>query len=398
MESQNSDKKISPKYKDFNETFKFCSFALAIGLIYPNKRNVRKRVILFLYVLLFNTFTLFWMFWYTFKCLVNHDVYNSTRNITLGVIVFLFIFKTCYVNMKTAMFSEVLKQITKDLLKGNEMEEDYQEIYDHFIKQGKLGQSVYVLIPCMLSFMFPIYSGGAMIGGSLKNDNFTRYMIHEMDLKYVEDKQYHSPYFEIIFAYFTTPCFVLLPNYVGFDGSFCIATSHLCLKLKLMAHSIKKAFEDSKSTTELKARLKICIKDHQEALEFHVLIQKTYGGWLFAVFVLTSFLISCNLYQIYLVGIDPKYTMFAITGVFHMYAPCHFASNLIAVGDEVCSDVYCVKWEAWGDPSITRLLVFVMARAQKNVQLTGLNIVTYNMDTFVSLMQTSYSFFTLITR
>uniref|UniRef100_A0A0K8TU94 Odorant receptor n=1 Tax=Epiphyas postvittana TaxID=65032 RepID=A0A0K8TU94_EPIPO len=385
------------KYKSFDDTFKFCSFSLAVGLLYPNKRNLRTRIILFLCVLLFNFFSLFWYIWYTTKCLVKLDVYNSTRNITLGVVISLFIFKTFYAHWKTAIFAKVLKQITKDLLKGNDMEEDYQEIYDYFIKQGKLGQSFYLFIPSLLSFMFPIYSGIAMIGGSLKNDDFKKYMIHEMDLKYVEDKQYESPYFELIYAYYTTPCFVILPNYVGFDGSFCIVTSHLRLKLKLVAHGVQKAFEDSTSTTELKERLKICIKDHQEALNYHVLIQNMYGGWLFAVFILTTFLISCNLYQIYLVGVDPKYTLFALTGVFHMYMPCHFASCLIALGEEVCTDLYCVKWEAWSDPAITKLLIFMMARAQKKVLLTGLNLVTFNMDTFVSLMQTSYSFFTLIT-
>lgn len=263
------------------------------------------------------------------------DIYNSTRNITLGIIVALFIFKTVYANLKTAMFAEVLKQVTKDLLKGNEMEEDYQDIYDYFIKQGKLGQSFYVLIPSLLSFMFPIYSGIAMIGGSLKSDNFTKYMVHEMELKYVEDKQYESPYFELIFAYYMTASFVLLPNYVGFDGSFCIVTSHLRLKLKLISHSIQRAFQDSNNAMELKARLITCIKDHQEALDYYVLIQKMYGGWLFAVFLLTSFLISCNLYQIYLVGVDPKYTLFAFTGVFHMYTPCHFVSSLIAVNNSL---------------------------------------------------------------
>ncbi|XP_073943476.1 odorant receptor 85b-like [Choristoneura fumiferana] len=387
-----------PKYKSFDDTFKLCSFALAVGLLYPNKRNLLIRAILFICVLLFHFWSLFWYIWYTTKCLVKLDIYNSTRNITLGIIIVLFLFKTVYVNLKTATFAEVLKQITKDLLKGNDMEEDYQDIYDYFIKQGKLGQSFYVFIPSLLSFMFPIYSGIAMVGGSLKNDNFTKYMVHEMDLKYVEDKQYDSPYFELIFAYYSTASFILLPNYVGFDGSFCIVTSHLRLKLKLISHSIQRAFQDSSNTAELKARLNNCIKDHQEALDFYVLIQKMYGGWLFAVFLLTSFLISCNLYQIYLVGIDPKYTLFAFTGVFHMYTPCHFASSLIAVGEEISTEIYCAKWESWEDPAITKLIIFIIARSQKTLLLTGLNIVVFNMNSFVSLMQTSYSFFTLITR
>nr|AST36389.1 putative odorant receptor OR20 [Cydia nigricana] len=385
------------KYKSFNETFKLCSFALALGLIYPNRKTVCIRSTLFFFVLLFNFGTLFWFIWYTVKCLWQLDIYNSTRNITVGVIIILFVFKTIYANFKNDMFASLLEQINKDLLKGNNMEEDYQEIYDYYIKQGLFGQKCYLWIPVILTLIFPTYAGISMTYESLRTDNFKKVMLHEMDLKYIEDKQYDFPYFELVFAYYFFGICALVPNFAGFDGSFCIATSHLRMKIKLMTHSIQRAFTDSKDIIELKARLRTCVKDHQEALEFYTLIQKLYGGWLFAVFLLTSFLISCNLYQIYLTGIDPRYTMFAATGVFHMYTPCYFASCLIELGEQSSTDIYCAKWENWTDPTVTKFLIFIMARAQKKLLLNGLGIVTFNMETFVSLMQTSYSFFTLIT-
>nr|WEG72129.1 odorant-receptor-35 [Grapholita molesta] len=387
----------SLKYKSFNDTFKLCSFALALGLIYPNRSNVCMRASLFFLVLLFNFGTLFWFIWYTLKCLWLLDIYNSTRNITVGVIILLFIFKTIYAHFKTDMFATLLEQITKDLLEGNNLEEDYQEIYDYYIKQGLFGQKCYLWIPIILTSIFPTYAGIAMTYGSMRSDNFKKVMLHEMDLKFIEDKQYDFPYFELVFAYYFLGIYTLVPNFAGFDGSFCIATSHLRMKIKLMTHSIQRAFTDSKDIVGLKSRLKTCVKKHQEALEFYALIQKLYGGWLFAVFMLTSFLISCNLYQIYLTGIDPRYTMFAATGVFHMYTPCYFASCLIELGEQSCTDIYCANWERWADPAVTKFLVFIMARAQKRLLLDGLGIVTFNMESFVSLMQTSYSFFTLIT-
>nr|AXF48773.1 odorant receptors OR20 [Lobesia botrana] len=385
------------KYKSFNETFRICAFALAFGLIYPNKSNMFKRMFLFFLVLLFHFGTLFWFIWYTIKCLVKLDIYNSTRNITVGVIIVLFVLKTIYADLKTDMFADLLKQISKDLLNGNYMEDDYQEIYDYYIKQGMFGQRSYIVIPLVLSSIFPVYSGSAMIYGSLKSDVFKKYMLHEMDIKYLEDKQYDSPYFELVYAYYTIGIYTLVPNFTGFDGSFCIATSHLRMKLKLMTHRVKRAFRDSNNVLELNDRLKDCVKDHQEALQFYDLIQNLYGGWLFAVFILTSFLISCNLYQIYLTGVDPRYTIFALTGAFHMYMPCYFASCLIELGEEVATDLYFAEWEIWSDPTATKMLVFIIARSQKRLVLTGLGIVTFNMETFVSLMQTSYSFFTLIT-
>lgn len=157
-------------------------------------------------------------------------------------------------------------------------------------------------------------------------------MQHDMELKYIEEKQYDTPYFEMVFAYNFLQCFFLAPNFAGFDGSFCIATTHLRMKIKLMVHKVHRAFKDARNSLDLQDKMKDAIRDHQDALGFYNDIQEVYGGWLFAVFMLTSFLISFNLYQIYLIKrVDPKYTIFVISGVMHMYAPCYFASNLLQV-------------------------------------------------------------------
>lgn len=320
------------KFKSFNETYHHCAFALAIALIYPNVHNYKKRVVLFSIVVAINSLILFWFLTYLFKCLVTLDMYNLSRNVTIGILATLFFFKYFYVNYKTELFAQLLGKITYDLHKGNDLEDHYQEIYEHYIKLGKLGQTCWIIIPILLSSQFPLYAGACMIYESLTSDDGKRYMIHEMELKYIEDRQYDTPYFECMFAYNLVQCVVLSPNFAGFDGSFCIATTHLRLKLKLVSHKIYCAFRDSKDRDELELRVKEAIQDHQEALIFYNDLQEVYGGWLFTVFLLTSLIISLNLYQIYLSErIDPKYSIFAISGVIHMFTPCYFASNLIKV-------------------------------------------------------------------
>lgn len=55
-----------------------------------------------------------------------------------------------------------------------------------------------------------------------------------------------------------------------------------------------------------------------------------------------------------------------------------------------------MPWERTGNTTVTKLLIFMIARAQKDVILTGKGVVVFNMELFVSVLQTSYSFFTLI--
>ncbi|CAG9585218.1 unnamed protein product [Danaus chrysippus] len=363
MEINTNTTKRDKKFKSFNETFPHCAFALAISMIYPNRENIQTRFKVIFSVIAINGVMLYWFLLYLWKCICNHDMYNVSRNLTIG----------------------------------NDMDDSYQEIYEKYIKLGKLGQTCWIFIPILLTSQFPIYAGVSTIYESLKTDVGKKYMIHEMDLKYLEDKQYDSPIYELTFAYHLITCLTLSPNFAGFDGSFCIATNHLRLKLKLLAHKVDRAFKDAKNRYELHAMIKETIRDHQEALSFYEDLQAVYGSWLFTVFAVTSLLISLNIYQIYLSErVDPKYAIFAISGIIHMFTPCYFASNLIKTSEELSLDLYSVEWEVWAYPAVTKLLIFMIAKSQQTLILTGNGIVYFNMQLFISVLQTSYSVFTLI--
>ncbi|XP_075992910.1 uncharacterized protein LOC142987855 [Anticarsia gemmatalis] len=397
MELKTDDTK-EKKYKSFEETFGLCAFSLAVGFLYPNRNTAIKRAVIISVIITFNGGQLFWFITYTFKCLYTLDIYNFARNMTLAVVLVLFFIKTYYVIYATQKFAPLLDKMSADLIEANDLEEEYQQVYDEHIKEAKKGEISWLFIPVVLSAQFPIYAGILMSIESIKTDDYTRLMVHDMELLFVEDIQSETPFFQCMFAYNCVQCIVLVPNYCGFDGSFCIATTHLRLKLKLMSLKVQKAFRSSRDRFELRAKIREAIGDHQRALDFHVQIQEVYGPWLFAIFMLTSFMISFNLYQIHLLKrIDPKYTLFGLVGVLHIFLPCHYASSLTEVGLEIPDELYCVPWEKWADPVVTKLLIFMICRSQKNIIVTGNGIVVFNMDLFKSILQTSYSFFTLIT-
>ncbi|KPJ06238.1 Putative odorant receptor 10a [Papilio machaon] len=266
------------------------------------------------------------------------------------------------------------------------MDEDYQKIYERHIKLGKLGQNCWVIIPVVLSSQFPMFAGACMIYENLKSDMGKRYMVHEMELKYIEDKQYETPYFEMLFACILLQCVILVPNFTGFDGSFCIATAHLQLKLKLMTNKLHRAFKDSKNNLQLEEKVKEVIRDHQEAFRFYNNLENMYGGWLLVVFLITSVVISLNLYQNSISEvIDPKYTLFVVSGVVHMYTPCYFASNLSKSGEDLCSDIYSVPWEECANPVVTKLLIFMIAKSQQPLHLTGKGMIMFYMPNVIEI-------------
>nr|QMS80351.1 odorant receptor [Histia rhodope] len=390
-------KETETKFKSFHETYSMCAFALAIGLMYPNSENRRKRLI---YMIIFTTANvpqLYWLTINTLQTLKDSDFYNFSRHITISVVVLLFLFKTVYAIIMCDMYKKLLNQITDDMNKGNELDDSYKAIYKQYIKEAKFGQICWVFIPIAMSFQFPAYAAICTIYESIISDVGPKCMIHNLDLSFMGDQYNISPYFEIMFVYNAIQTIALVPNFTGFDGSFCIVTSHLRLNLKLLSHKLKRIFEDSKSNLELRKNIKTCVIEHQEILRFYDAIQVFYAPWLMTVFLLTSVLISFNLYRMHLdQKIDLKYSFFALSGVIHMLAPCYFSSKLIEAGEEVAIEMYSVKWQRWNDNKVTKVLIFMIARAQKEFVLVGAGIILFNMNLFLSLMRTSYSVFTLL--
>ncbi|KAJ8722544.1 hypothetical protein PYW07_003724 [Mythimna separata] len=394
----NTDPTPEKKYKGFNETFKLCAFSLAFAFLYPNRTTAIKRCVIITAIVTFCGGQLFWFITYTFKCLYTLDIYNFARNMTLAVVLVLFFIKTYYVIYATSKFAPLLDKISEDLLEANNLEEEFQKLYDDHIKIARVGEISWLVIPTFMSALFPIYAGALMTIESIQTDDYERRMVHDMELLFVEDIQSETPFFQCMFAYNCVQCVVLVPNYCGFDGSFCIATTHLRLKLKLLTLKVEKAFKNSRSRHELRMKMNEAIRDHQDAYDFYVQLQNVYGPWLFAVFLLTSFMISFNLYQIYLLQrIDPKYTSFGVVGVLHIFLPCYYASELTKTSEETPMDLYVVEWETWADNEVTKLLIFMITRAQKEMIVTGMGLVVFNMELFKSILQTSFSFFNLIT-
>lgn len=66
------------------------------------------------------------------------------------------------------------------------------------------------------------------------------------------------------------------------------------------------------------------------------------------------------------------------------------------MGLDIADDLYAAPWEHWADTSMTKTLLLMIAKAQQPLICTGW-IVVFNMELFKSIIQTSYSFFTLIT-
>ncbi|XP_059058443.1 odorant receptor Or2-like [Achroia grisella] len=388
----------SRRFQSFDETFKYCTYGLAFALIYPNRVTIKKRLGIFVFFMFANSIQLYWFGTALVTSLIRLDMVNLTRHLTVGILIILFIFKTIYCIYNTEKFENILNTISDDMIEFNNEKEAFKDTCEEYIKKARIGQLVWVVLPIFLALQYPVYAGICLIYDNLTMDYPGRYMVHEMDIAHLTAVQDISPYFEFIFIMSLLTVMCLVPNFIGFEGFFCISTTHLCLKLKYVSYIISKAFEGAEDSLELNNKIKQGIQIHQKALKYYEDLQNFFEPWLFLIFVMTSTCVSFNLYQVYiLTSPDPKHIIFGITTICHTYINCVYASNLTQCGEDLALDLYNVSWEKRFDIRGMKLLIFMIARAQRPLELGGYGIVVYNMQLFIAIMKTSYSFYTLIT-
>ncbi|XP_031766273.2 uncharacterized protein LOC116413129 [Galleria mellonella] len=395
MENTNSE--IKP-FESFDNTFKYCTYGMVFSNIYPNKSNMKKRLYFYCFTLLFASPCLIS---YAYSCrfyIMAHDIFNLTRHLAVGIIILLYLFKVLYCILNTNKFENILNTVSCDIIDVNELDDGAKKLCAFFLKKAKVGQLVWSLLPIVIGFQFPVYAGIVMIHENIWKDYPHREMVHEMELPFVKRSKFDSPVFELFFFVSGIGCLILLPNFCGLDGSFCISTTHLGFKIKYVGYLVLKAFEDSNDSLELHAKMKHAIKCHQKALQFYKELQDFYGPWLLVIFIVTSSLIAFNLYQMYIIQqLHPKYVLFAVAAVLHMYVPCVYASNVTEFGEDLVVELYNVPWERKFEISAIKSVIIMLANAQRPLVFTGCGIVTYNMELFITVMKTAYSSYTLIT-
>lgn len=324
------------KYKSFHETYTVCSYALIVSMLYPNSATLRIRWITnsIIFSSILPIYAAFLV--YVIKCFASADLTNLNKQYTIGIIALLHLFKIFYIIARSKEYGYLVETMNNDLAKANFLNQSYKDIYDEYIKVAKYGQFCWI-VNCigMLTAMI-LTSAGKMLYAYLMDSNQKKYMIHEMEFKYFEDKQYDSPYFEFIWLYMTFVCSLFTSTFIGIDGTFCIFTTHTALKMKLVAHKLRKAFDESKDVNGLRNNIKSAIEDHQKALSYYNLTQSLHSNWLFLVFALTSVAISLNLYQVVEgSGVETKYAMISICCIVHSYIPCYFGSILREVRSQL---------------------------------------------------------------
>nr|ALD51411.1 odorant receptor 44 [Locusta migratoria] len=169
-------------------------------------------------------------------------------------------------------------------------------------------------------------------------------------------------------------------------------------KLQQFGQKPYKSLEVDRESNEMYAELVDCVKAHQHILSFVAVLQGVMSPVAMAQFVCSATAACITPFQ---ATFNPegnsifKCLMYLPMPAFQIYIYCWGGHEIIDEGAALSASAYSCAW--MGAPRrVTSAMHVLMCRAQKPLTLTAGKLYPVNRDTFVSLINGSYSFYALL--
>ncbi|KAG6454564.1 odorant receptor 13a [Manduca sexta] len=386
-----------PEFKPFHKTYQIITFALSVGMIYPNPATDKMRLASIPISILTILPLACMIFLEMYQCWTQGDIVNIIRHTTVLGPFLGGLFKMFLMYHKRKQAKQILDEFERDYHLYNSFTGDYLNIARDGIRNSLIyserGWAITVTT-CVMTF--PVMAILLNVYNYTFKFQATKYMIHDLNKPGASpEARFDSPYYEIMFFYMMYCSLLYVINFIGYDGFFGLSINHACMKMNLYCKMLEDAW---KAEPNERYRRVVAVIDEQcRMFEFVNLIQDTFNIWLGIIFLATMIQICTCLYHItegY--GFDLRYMIFVSGATIHIYLPCRYAAKLKAMAAETATHFYSSGWERVNDRRLRNMLLFMVARAQTPLQITAFNMITFDMELFVSIMQSSYSMFTLL--
>nr|XP_032528613.1 odorant receptor 30a-like [Danaus plexippus plexippus] len=221
---------------------------------------------------------------------------------------------------------------------------------------------------------------------------------------YFLDEEYVRRYFVFLYLYQSLGIYGHMQYNVNIDALISGLLILAIAQVKVLKYELKNIKPDSplkdKRETERSQIFKLHkhLKHYEELLNYCSGIQDIVGLSMFVQFGIASIIICVVLSGLRFTA-SVEALMFMVTYLFTMilqiYVPAWLGTQLNYESQELVFAAYSSQWIRRSE-KFKRSLKLFMERANTNIVLTGWRIFPLSLDTFTSIMNAAYSFFTLL--
>ncbi|XP_062541747.1 odorant receptor 4-like [Armigeres subalbatus] len=212
-----------------------------------------------------------------------------------------------------------------------------------------------------------------------------------------------GPIYYILYLFEIYSGVIVCVGTAGFNSIFCLLSSHLSMQLILVRSWIESSVK-AKDGNAGKSRenLRRIIEYHQDLLRFKDALQEIFSTTLFLNFAASSVLMCMQLYLITTAGyaLMIKFTLFMQCILLEIFILCYYGEEIVVHSSSIANGAYNSNWYLSGsskqNPRYGKSLILVIQRAQRPMILTAWKFWPLTIGTFSAILQTSWSYFTLL--
>ncbi|KAK1124779.1 hypothetical protein K0M31_006139 [Melipona bicolor] len=151
--------------------------------------------------------------------------------------------------------------------------------------------------------------------------------------------------------------------------------------------------------TKIFRKLVLCIKEHQNAIEYSNLVESLFTKSILAQLFCSVVCLSIAGVETVLNLDDADYVMrfggLALAQVIHIFALCLPGQRLLNHGEEVHAAACEIMWYML-PKNCLNLYTFLLARTMVFNKITAFKLAVMSMETFLAIIQTAMSYFTVL--
>ncbi|XP_070156716.1 odorant receptor 46a-like [Polyergus mexicanus] len=170
----------------------------------------------------------------------------------------------------------------------------------------------------------------------------------------------------------------------------------ICCQLEILKYRLAKVLHDHHI-------LRDCIRHHDHIYEYAYTVNRRFMIIIAVQFVVSMLVVCANLYRLASItnlrinGDLITLILYTACMLSQIFIYCWFGNELKLKSLTIVDSIYNIKWQIL-DNSSQKALLFIMRRSIIPIEFNSVIIITLNLDSFVSLLKTSYSAYNVLKR
>ncbi|RZC37833.1 7tm 6 domain containing protein [Asbolus verrucosus] len=227
-----------------------------------------------------------------------------------------------------------------------------------------------------------------------------------------------SPQYEFTYLYQVVATHVLAAANVSNDALIAALNMFVAAQFEILCDDLRNLRQgDQENSMDMTKKLKTRINHHREILKFADQANEFYNWLLFVQFFVGGVSIGLAMFQLTVVSLLTLSSVLPIDCSFIEVVPfsseffshvsyanaisvevfmyCWFGNDIEFKSSKLPYAVFECDWTGWS-PEVKKNLIIFALRVQRSLQISALGLFYLNLDTFVRILRTAWSYFALL--